>query len=199
MRDGQRILLVGLTVIALFCWAWTASALWRLQDLNRRLTAMKGKRLALTHRLQEAKELTDRYERVIRELGTPLKRFNPGKLTAQLMEWVEGALLQSQLKTEIIQPLAWQILPGEGCARFAVQVTATTTQEDLTEGLQAITELLLRLRSLRPPVIAERLNLQVLERPPFSFRLQMQLAWFVPLEREVLKRWAPEKRRTPRR
>lgn len=198
MRNGHRILLIGLTVIALFCWIWTASAFRTFRSLRSELNALRSKRAELTRRIDEAKKLSERYETFVQDLGKPLTEFDAGRMISKLMEQVEGAFTQSKVRVETLQPLPWQVLTEEQCVRLAVQVNATTTQSSLADGLQGLTELLLRLRSLRPPILAERLSLQAIEQPKSSLRLQMQLAWFVPLEEAVLKKLAPPQRRPSR-
>jgi hypothetical protein len=111
------------------------------------------------------------------------------------MEQVEGALTQSKFRAETVQPLPWQINPELRAARLSVQVTATTTQPTISEGLQGLTELLMRLRSMRPPVLVERLNIQAISQPQQGLRVQAQLVWLVPVEEDVLKKWAAQTRR----
>ncbi len=192
MREGHRILLLGLTVIALVCWGWAASAFWQVRALRRQLVALNEQQRTLSRRIAEAQHQKERYEAIVQELGEPLQRFNPGELTARLMEQVEGVLTQSHLKVETLQPLTWQVNPEWRCVRLPVQVTAVTTQPRLNEALQGITELLQRFRRLHPPLVTERWSLQVISHPN-AFRVQAMLVWLVPVEDEVLKALVPSR------
>ncbi len=194
MKDGHRLLLVGLFVVALLSWLWAASALWQYQSLRSQLRTLRQQNAETQQLLQRAKQQKERYEQLVQELGHPLTVFEPGRWTAKLMEQVEGALTQSKLKVETIQPIPWQINSELRAVRLAVQVTAITTQPTLTEGLQGITELLMRLRSLRPPISVERLTMQAVSDPRPALRLQAQLVWLVPVDDAVLKRWSPPSR-----
>ena len=109
------------------------------------------------------------------------------------MEQVEGALVQSRLKVEALQPLAWQVNPEGRYVRLPVQVTAVTTQPSLKDALEGITELLQRLRRLRPPLVTERWSRQVISRPRPSFRVQALLVWLVPVDDAVLQTLAPSR------
>lgn len=193
MKDGHRILLVGLAAIALLCWTWAASAFWKVRSLTQQIAELDEQRLVLSRRITDALRQKERYEAMVRELGEPLKRFNPSELTARLMEQVEGALVQSRLKVEALQPLAWQVNPEGRYVRLPVQVTAVTTQPSLKDALEGITELLQRLRRLRPPLVTERWSLQVISRPRPSFRVQALLVWLVPVDDAVLQTLAPSR------
>lgn len=199
MRDGQWLLLIGLGVIALFCWGWAASAFWNYRQLSAEVQRLQIQQDELNQKLNEAKQLTRRYEALTQNLGKPLPSFEPGTMTAKLMEQVQGALTQSKLKAETLQPMAWQVVPDLRCVRMGVQVTAVTTHPTLTEGLQGLTELLMRLRSLRPPMTVERLNLQTIAQPQPALRVQGQIVWMVPVEEAVLKKWMPSSRQSLRR
>ncbi len=194
MKDGHRLLLVGLFVVALLGWLWAASALWQYQSLRSQLRTLRQQNAETQRLLQQAKQQKERYEQLVQELGTPLTAFEPGRWTAKLTEQVEGALTQSKLKVETIQPIPWQINSELRAVRLAVQVTAITTQPTLTEGLQGITELLMRLRSLRPPILVERLTMQAVSDPRPALRFQAQLVWLVPVDEAVLKRWSSPSR-----
>jgi len=193
MRDGHRILLLGLVVIALLCWGWAASAFWQARSLSRQIAELDEQRLALSRRIAETQRQKERYEAMVRELGEPLKRFNPGALTARLMEQVEGALTQSRLKVETLQPLSWQVNAEGRWVRLPVQVTAVTTQPNLNDALQGITELLQRLRRLHPPLVTERWSMQVISQPKPAFRVQAVLVWLVPVDEAVVKTLSPSR------
>ncbi|GBC98254.1 hypothetical protein HRbin17_00756 [bacterium HR17] len=195
MKDGHRVMLVGLAVIALLCWGWAASAFWQVRSLHQHLADLNAQQRALSQRLATAHHQQQRYNDIVRELGQPLSRFEPGQLTARLMEQVEGALTQSRLKVETLQPMAWQVNPDLRCVRLPVQVTATTTHKTLSDALQGITELLQRLRTLRPPLIVERWSMQVVGQPQPAFRVQALCVWLVPVDDAVLKTLAPAPRR----
>ncbi len=195
MKDRHRVLLATLVVAALASWLWTASALWQHQSLRSQLRGLREQTSETKKLVERAKEQRERYEQLVQELGKPLSEFDPGRLNAKLMEQVEGALTQSKIKAETIQPLPWQINPDMRAARLSVQVTAVTTQPTISEGLQGLTELLMRLRSMRPPVLVERLNIQAISQPQQGLRLQAQLVWLVPVEDAVLKKWAAQTRR----
>ena len=193
MRDGHRVLLLGLLCLALLCWTWAAFAFWKVRLLTQQIAELDEQRLVLSRRITDAYRQKERYEGLVRELGEPLKRFNPGELTARLMEQVEGALVQSHLKVEALQPLAWQVNPEGRYVRLPVQVTAVTTQPNLKDALEGITELLQRLRRLRPPLVTERWSLQVISRPNPSFRVQALFVWLVPVNDAVLRTLAPSR------
>ncbi len=199
MRDGQRLLLIGLGVIALFCWGWVASAFWNYRQLTAEVQRLQTQQDEFNQKITEAKRLSRLYEELTQDLGKPLPSFEPGKMTAKLMEQVQGALTQSKLKVETLQPAAWQVVNDLRCVRMGVQVTAVTTQATLTEGLQSLIELLMRLRSLQPPMVMERLNLQTVAQPQPSLRLQAQIFWMVPVEEAALKKLVPSSRPSQRR
>jgi chromosome segregation ATPase len=165
VKDRHRLLLVTLVVVAVVGWLWAASTLWQYQSLKAQLQNLREQNDEAQKLVEQAKEQRKRYDQLIRELGKPLSEFDPGRLNAKLMEQVEGALAQSKFKAETVQPLSWQINPELRAARLSVQVTATTTQPTISEGLQGLTELLMRLRSMRPPVLVERLNIQAISQP----------------------------------
>lgn len=195
MKDRHRLLLVTLVVVAVVGWLWAASTLWQYQSLRAQLRSLREQTAETKKLVERAKEQRERYEQLVQELGKPLSEFDPGRLNAKLMEQVEGALTQSKFKAETVQPLPWQINPELRAARLSVQVTATTTQPTISEGLQGLTELLMRLRSMRPPVLVERLNIQAISQPQQGLRVQAQLVWLVPVEEDVLKKWAAQTRR----
>ena len=195
MKDRHKLLLATLAVVALVSWLWTASALWQHQSLRAQLRSLREQTSETKKLVERAKEQRERYEQLVQELGKPLSEFDPGRLNAKLMEQIEGALTQSKIKAETIQPLPWQINPDMRAARLSVQVTAVTTQPSISEGLQGLTELLMRFRSMRPPVLVERLNIQAISQPQQGLRVQAQLVWLVPVEDAVLKKWAAQTRR----
>ncbi|MEZ8219167.1 hypothetical protein B0813_002704 [Candidatus Fervidibacteria bacterium JGI MDM2 SSWTFF-3-K9] len=195
MKDRHKLLLATLAVVALVSWLWTASALWQHQSLRAQLRSLREQTSETKKLVERAKEQRERYEQFVQELGKPLSEFDPGRLNAKLMEQIEGALTQSKIKAETIQPLPWQINPDMRAARLSVQVTAVTTQPTISEGLQGLTELLMRFRSMRPPVLVERLNIQAISQPQQGLRVQAQLVWLVPVEDAVLKKWAAQTRR----
>jgi len=195
VKDRHKLLLATLAVVALVSWLWTASALWQHQNLRAQLRSLREQTSETKKLVERAKEQRERYEQLVQELGKPLSEFDPGRLNAKLMEQIEGALTQSKIKAETIQPLPWQINPDMRAARLSVQVTAVTTQPTISEGLQGLTELLMRLRSMRPPVLVERLNIQAISQPRQGLRVQAQLVWLVPVEDAVLKKWAAQTRR----
>ncbi len=199
MRDRHRILLVGLVVIAVAGWLWAASAFWQYRNLRTQIRSLQDQTAETQRLLERAKEQKERYEELVKELGKPLTIFDPGRMTAKFMEQVEGALTQSKIKAETVQPLPWQINSELSAVRLAVQVTAITTQPTVSEGLQGLTELLMRLRSMRPPISVERLNVQAINQPREGLRVQAQLVWLVPVEDAVLKKWATQIRPTVRR
>lgn len=199
MRDRHRILLVGLVVIAVAGWLWAASAFWQYRNLRTQIRSLQDQTAETQRLLERAKEQKERYEELVKELGKPLTVFDPGRMTAKFMEQVEGALTQSKIKAETVQPLPWQINSELSAVRLAVQVTAITTQPTVSEGLQGLTELLMRLRSMRPPISVERLNVQAINQPREGLRVQAQLVWLVPVEDAVLKKWATQTRPTVRR
>jgi myosin heavy subunit len=189
------VLLVTLVIVAVFGWLWGASALWQYQSLKAQLQDLREQTAEMQKSVERAKEQRKRYEQLVQELGKPLSEFDPGRLNAKLMEQVEGALTQSKIKAETVQPLPWQINSDMRATRLSVQVVATTTQPTISEGLQSLTELLMRLRSMRPPVLVERLNIQAISQPQQGLRVQAQLVWLIPLEDAVLKKWAAQTRR----
>jgi hypothetical protein len=195
VKDRHKLLLATLAVVALVSWLWTASALWQHQSLRAQLRSLREQTSETKKLVERAKEQRERYEQLVQELGKPLSEFDPGRLNAKLMEQIEGALTQSKIKAETIQPLPWQINPDMRAARLSVQVTAVTTQPSISEGLQGLTELLMRFRSMRPPVLVERLNIQAISQPQQGLRVQAQLVWLVPVEDAVLKKWAAQTRR----
>ncbi len=195
MKDGHRILLASLTVVALIGWLWAGSAFWQYKSLRTQLRTLQDQNNETRKLLERAKEQRERYEQLVQELGKPLADFDPGLMTAKLMEQVEGAMAQSKIKPETIQPLPWQINSELRAARLSVQVSATTTQKSIPECLQGLTELLMRLRSMRPPILVERLNIQAISQPQQGLRVQAQLVWLVPVEDAVLKKWAAQPRR----
>jgi len=195
VKDRHRLLLATLVVVAAVGWLWAASALWQYQSLKAQLQNLKDQTAETKRLVEQAKEQRERYEQLVQELGKPLSEFDPGRLNAKLMEQVEGALTQSKIKAETVQPLPWQINSDMRAARLSVQVTAITTQPSISEGLQGLTELLMRLRSMRPPVLVERLNIQAISQPQQGLRVQAQLVWLVPVEDAVLKKWAAQTRR----
>ena len=79
MKDGHRILLVGLAAIALLCWTWAASAFWKVRSLTQQIAELDEQRLVLSRRITAALRQKERYEAMVRELGEPLKRFNPSE------------------------------------------------------------------------------------------------------------------------
>lgn len=180
-------------------WLWAASAFWQYRNLRTQIRSLQEQTAETGKLVERAKEQRERYEQLVRELGKPLTTFDPGRLTAKFMEQIEGALTQSKIKAETIQPLPWQISPEIYAARISVQVTAITTQPTISEGLQSLTELLMRLRSVRPPVFVERLNVQATSQPKEGLRIQAQLVWLVPVDESVLKKWASQTRRPIRR
>ncbi len=195
MKGSHRILLLSLLVIALLSWLWTASAFWQYRSLRSQLRDLKNQNAETQKLLERAKEQREQYSKLVQELGKPVSDFDPSRLTARLMEQVEGAIAQSKIKSEAIQPLPWQIDQDLRAARLAVQITAITTQATISEGLQGLTELLMRLRSIRPPISVERLNIQALSEPRPSLRFQAQMVWWVPVEEAVLKKWVSQTRR----
>ncbi len=195
MKDGHRLLLASLALVALVGWLWAASAFWQYQGLRHQLRNLRQQNREMQKLLEQAKQQRDRYDKLVQELGTPLTEFDPGRMTAKLMEQVEGALTQSKIKPEALQPIPWQLNSELRAVRLSVQVTAVTTQPTLSDGLQGVTELLMRLRSLRPPVLVERLTMQAISEPRPALRLQAQVVWLVPVEDAVLKRWAAPTRR----
>lgn len=195
MKDRHRLLLLSLLAVAMLSWLWTASAVWQYQSLRTQLRGLREQSDEVHKLLESAKEQNKRYNQLIQELGKPLAEFDLRQLNAKLMEQVEGALTQSKIKTEAIQPLPWQINSELMAVRLSVQITATTTQPTVFEGLQSLTELLMRLRSMRPPIMVERLSIQALSQPQQGLRLQAQLVWYVPVEEAVLKKWAVQTRR----
>jgi len=195
VKDRHRVLLVTLVIVAVFGWLWGASALWQYQSLKAQLQDLREQTAEMQKSVERAKEQRKRYEQLVQELGKPLSEFDPGRLNAKLMEQVEGALTQSKIKAETVQPLPWQINSDMRATRLSVQVVATTTQPTISEGLQSLTELLMRLRSMRPPVLVERLNIQAISQPQQGLRVQAQLVWLIPLEDAVLKKWAAQTRR----
>lgn len=199
MKDKHRVLLTGLVVVAVVGWLWAASAFWQYRNLRAQIHSLRTQTAETAKLIERAKEQRERYEQLVRELGKPLTNFDPGRLTAKFMEQIEGALTQSKIKAETIQPLPWQINSEMRAVRISVQVTATTTQPTISEGLQSLTELLMRLRSVRPPVFVERLNVQATSQPREGLRIQAQLVWLVPVEESVLRKWVPQTRRPIRR
>ncbi|MFN4178917.1 MAG: GspMb/PilO family protein [Armatimonadota bacterium] len=199
MRDKHKILLTGLFVVAVAGWLWAASAFWQYQNLRNQIRSLRDQTVETQKLLERAKEQKERYGQLVQELGKPLTIFDPGRMTAKFMEQVEGALTQSKIKAETIQPLPWQINSELSAVRLAVQVTAITTQPTVSEGLQGLTELLMRLRSMRPPISVERLNVQAINQPREGLRVQAQLVWLIPVEDAVLKKWATQTRPTLRR
>lgn len=195
MKDRHRLLLLSLLAVAMLSWLWTASAVWQYQGLRTQLRSLREQSDEVHKLLESAKEQNERYNQLIQELGKPLTEFDLRQLNAKLMEQVEGALTQSKIKTEAIQPLPWQVNSDLMAVRLSVQITATTTQPTISEGLQSLTELLMRLRSMRPPIVVERLSIQALSQPQQGLRLQAQLVWYVPVEEAVLKKWAVQTRR----
>lgn len=195
MKDRHRLLLLSLLAVAMLSWLWTASAVWQYQSLRTQLRSLREQSDEVHKLLKSAKEQNERYNQLVQELGKPLAEFDLRQLNAKLMEQVEGALTQSKIKTEAIQPLPWQINSDLMAVRLSVQITATTTQPTIFEGLQSLTELLMRLRSMRPPIMVERLSIQALSQPQQGLRLQAQLVWYVPVEEAVLKKWAVQTRR----
>lgn len=195
MKDRHRLLLLSLLTVAMLSWLWTASAVWQYQGLRTQLRSLREQSDEVHKLLESAKEQNERYNQLIQELGKPLTEFDLRQLNAKLMEQVEGALTQSKIKTEAIQPLPWQVNSDLMAVRLSVQITATTTQPTISEGLQSLTELLMRLRSMRPPIVVERLSIQALSQPQQGLRLQAQLVWYVPVEEAVLKKWAVQTRR----
>ncbi len=199
MKGSHRILLFILLAIALIGWVWAASAFWQYQSLRSQLRDLRNQNAETQKLLEQAKKQKEQYSKLVRELGEPISDFNSGPLTAKLMDQVEGLLLQSKIKAETIQPLPWQINQDLRAARIAVQITAITTQPTISEGLQGLTELFMRLRSMRPPVSVERLNVQAVSEPKHGLRLQTQLVWWIPVEDAVLKKQAIQTRRQIRR
>lgn len=195
MKDRHRLLLLSLLAVAMLSWLWTASAVWQYQGLRTQLRSLREQSDEVHKLLESAKEQNERYNQLIQELGKPLTEFDLRQLNAKLMEQVEGALTQSKIKTEAIQPLPWQVNSDLMAVRLSVQITATTTQPTISEGLQSLTELLMRLRSMRPPIVVERLSIQALSQPQQVLRLQAQLVWYVPVEEAVIKKWAVQTRR----
>lgn len=195
MKDRHRLLLLSLLAVAMLSWLWTASAVWQYQGLRTQLRSLREQSDEVHKLLESVKEQNERYNQLIQELGKPLTEFDLRQLNAKLMEQVEGALTQSKIKTEAIQPLPWQVNSDLMAVRLSVQITATTTQPTISEGLQSLTELLMRLRSMRPPIVVERLSIQALSQPQQGLRLQAQLVWYVPVEEAVLKKWAVQTRR----
>ncbi|MGQ9727547.1 MAG: hypothetical protein ACUVSC_03385 [Candidatus Fervidibacter sp.] len=195
MKDRHRLLLLSLLAIAMLSWLWMASAVWQYQSLRTQLRSLREQSDEVHRLIESAKEKNKRYNQLIQELGKPLAEFDLRQLNAKLMEQVEGALTQSKIKTEAIQPLPWQINLDLMAVRLSVQITATTTQPTIFEGLQSLTELLMRLRSMRPPIMVERLSIQALSQTQQGLRLQAQLVWYVPVEEAVLKKWAVQTRR----
>lgn len=195
MKDRHRLLLLSLLAVAMLSWLWTASAVWQYQGLRTQLRSLREQSDEVHKLLESAKEQNERYNQLIQELGKPLTEFDLRQLNAKLMEQVEGALTQSKIKTEAIQPLPWQVNSDLMAVRLSVQITATTTQPTISEGLQSLTELLMRLRSMRPPIVVERLSIQALSQPQQGLRLQAQLVWYVPVEEAVIKKWAVQTRR----
>ncbi|MGQ9463433.1 MAG: GspMb/PilO family protein [Candidatus Fervidibacter sp.] len=195
MKDRHRLLLLSLLAIAMLSWLWMASAVWQYQSLRTQLRSLREQSDEVHRLIESAKEKNKRYNQLIQELGKPLAEFDLRQLNAKLMEQVEGALTQSKIKTEAIQPLPWQINSDLMAVRLSVQITATTTQPTIFEGLQSLTELLMRLRSMRPPIMVERLSIQALSQTQQGLRLQAQLVWYVPVEEAVLKKWAVQTRR----
>jgi len=199
VKDRHRILLTSLVVVAIAGWLWAASAFWQYRNLRVQVRSLQDQTSETQKLLERAKEQRERYDQLVKELGKPLTDFDPGRLTAKFMEQVEGALTQSKIKAETIQPLPWQINPEIYAVRLSVQFTATTTQPTISEGLHSLTELLMRLRSMRPPIAVERLNVQAISQPREGLRIQAQLVWLVPVEDSVLKKWATQTRRPIRR
>ncbi len=199
MKDRHRILLTSLVVVVIAGWLWAASAFWQYRNLRVQVRSLQDQTSETQKLLERAKEQRERYDQLVKELGKPLADFDPGRLTAKFMEQVEGALTQSKIKPETIQPLPWQINPEIYAVRLSVQFTATTTQPTISDGLQSLTELLMRLRSMRPPIAVERLNVQTISQPKEGLRIQAQLVWLVPVEDAVLKKWAAQTRRPIRR
>lgn len=199
MKDGHRVLLTSLVVAAIAGWLWAASAFWQYRNLRVQIRSLQDQTNETQRLLERAKGQRERYEQLVQELGKPLTSFDPGRLTAKFMEQVEGALTQSKIKAETIQPLPWQINQEIYAVRLSVQVTAITTQPTVSDGLQSLTELLMRLRSMRPPISVERLNVQAINQPKEGLRIQAQLVWLVPVEDSVLKKWATQTRRPIRR
>jgi len=199
VKGSHRILLFILLAIALIGWVWAASAFWQYQSLRSQLRDLRNQNAETQKLLEQAKKQKEQYSKLVRELGEPISDFNSGPLTAKLMDQVEGLLLQSKIKAETIQPLPWQINQDLRAARIAVQITAITTQPTISEGLQGLTELFMRLRSMRPPVSVERLNVQAVSEPKHGLRLQTQLVWWIPVEDAVLKKQAIQTRRQIRR
>lgn len=194
MKERQRLLLVALVVILVVSWLWAASALWQYQSLRKQLKSLKEQVVETKGLIGKTEEQKERYEQLVRELGKPLAEFEPGRLIAKLMEQIEGALTQSRLRTETIQPIPWRIDPEMRAVRLSVQITATTTQPSISEGLRSLIELLMRLRSIRPPILVERLNIQTLTQPHLGLRVQAQMVWLVPVEEAVLKKWEVQTR-----
>lgn len=190
---------MSLVTVAVLGWLWAASAFWQYRNLRAQVRNLQEQTAETQKLLDRAKQQRERYDQLVQELGKPLTSFDPGRLTAKLMEQVEGALTQSKIKAETIQPLPWQINPDIYAVRMSVQVTATTTQPTISEGLLSLTELLMRLRSMRPPISVERLNVQAISQPREGLRVQAQLVWLVPIEDSVLKKWAAQTRRPTRR
>ncbi|MCX7643419.1 MAG: hypothetical protein N2116_06400 [Armatimonadetes bacterium] len=199
MKDRHRLLLTVLVIAVVAGWLWAASAFLQHRNLRAQIRNLQNQTVETQKLLERAKEQRERYERLVQELGKPLTSFDPGRLTAKFMEQVEGALTQSKIKAETIQPLPWQINPEISAVRLSVQVTAVTAKPTISEGLQSLTELLMRLRSMRPPISVERLNVQAISQPREGLRIQAQLVWLVPVEESVLKKWAVQTRRPIRR
>lgn len=195
VKDGHRILLISLLVIALISWLWAASALWQHRSLRSQLNDLRNQNSQTQKLLERAKEQQKKYSELVNELGKPLSDFDSGRMMAKFMEQVEGALTQSKIRAESIQPLPWQIDQDLRAIRLAVQITAFTTQATISEGLQGLTELLMRFRSVRPPIALERLSIQAVNEPRPSLRFQAQLVWWIPVEDAVLKKWATQNRR----
>ncbi|MER3500973.1 MAG: hypothetical protein C4295_05750 [Candidatus Fervidibacterota bacterium] len=195
MKDGHRWFLIGLVAVALVSWLWAGSAFWQCRSLRTQLRQLRSQRAETEKFLKQARAQQKRYQQLTQELGNPLTEFDLGRMTAKLMEQVEGALTQSKLKAESLQPLLWQWNADLRAIRLAVQVTAVTTHPTISEGLQGVTELLMRLRAVRPPMAIERLTMQAVSEPRPALRLQAQIVWFVPVEDTLLKKWATPTRR----
>jgi len=151
MKDGHRWFLISLVAVALVSWLWAGSAFWQCRSLRTQLRQLRSQRAETEKFLKQARAQQKRYQQLTQELGNPLTEFDLGRMTAKLMEQVEGALTQSKLKAESLQPLLWQWNADLRAIRLAVQVTAVTTHPTISEGLQGVTELLMRLRAVRPP------------------------------------------------
>jgi len=146
-----------------------------IRQMNRAIREQRSQLNQLATQIEQVRRLRMEYSSLCRLIGSPVKVFERGRLSWQLVSEISELCLRSGLQIDALHPHEASFDNDKRLASLPVEVTATGT-------LEALSRFLFQLRKLTPITVVDGMAVQMPKGGSEKLQIQMRIVRFVIVE-----------------